>query len=236
MVRGVAGSQHHMVYQHFALMGQVDPPGDDVRGLVLSDGSDGVPHSVWLRPKLGLRAGLVADGLLPVWALERACVEFAPDGGTAIVGFGPDPAYIGVVPGPGVFGPPWLTAAERVDLGVDVEPGSVRLAVVLAEPLPHEAAAEHYAARDFYRAVRRVLSSDGVLLVHTHAQRTAMGLNDPVGRIIKAAQAAGFIYLQQITLAHARPTVAQAPDDLSFADGGLHRRVHSDVLVFLPRV
>lgn len=81
------------------------------------------------------------------------------------------------------------------------------------------------------------LRTGGILVVLTHSHQEHGELLDPTGTVVTAAQNADLLYLQHIVALHTpirhgrlftEPTTPDAPHPPT----GLHRRVHSDLLVF----
>jgi len=202
-------------------------------------GSPGAPHSVWIAPPHAIKTPVAENTELPVWAFEAACHEYAPHGGAVAVMTGPAaPLDAGPVPDP--LAPGWLHIAEEVELPA---PGAepVALAVVLDDPpaypdlIGRDREGWH---RDlverFYRDVYAALAPGGVALVHSHTAPTAHGLYDPAAATVRAAQAAGFGYLQHIVIVHTRldaPTTARYRTPEQSPVPPVCRRVHSDLYV-----
>lgn len=211
-------------------------PGHE-RNLIATHGSPGVPHTVWLAPKGAIKSPIAPGTSLPVWALERACAQFAPTGGHAAVLFGPGPARTDQTPQPGALAPGWLHGAEHTDLS-DPQAPALTLALVLADPAPYEADAHDALAAGFYRQIAAALRPGGVLLVHTHPHHTAAGLLDPAAALIRAARAAGLAYTQHLVLVHHRldaHTAARFAQPRQRPVAPVHRRAHSDLYAFTPR-
>ena len=196
--------------------------------LIPTHGSPGVPHSVWLPPKNAITSPAVTGSVLPVWALNRTCAQFAPHGGTTAVLLPPGPGYrertaraTGAAPG-------WLSAAPAVDLA-DAGRARLILALVLADPTPG-AIGEPADLPGFFAEIRAALRPCALLLIHTHPIHTTDGMHDPAGLLLRAARTAGFAYLQHLVVVH-RPLADSAPartrrivrPDL------VHRRAHSDL-------
>jgi hypothetical protein len=206
--------------------------------VIPTHGSPGVPHSVWLPPNRVIKAPAVADTVLPVWALDRIRAQFAPDGGHAAVLFGPGPARTAQSPHPTALAPDWLAAAEPVDLTESPAAPLLRLAVVLAEPLPHEPDPDPATAALFYRELATALAPGGVVVVHTHPHHTRAGLTDPAGGIVRAARAAGFTYLQHLVVVQHRlgaRTARRFTHPRQRPVAPVHRRIHTDLYAFTPR-
>jgi len=196
--------------------------------LIPTHGSPGVPHSVWLPPRDAVRAPAVAGSALPVWALERACAQFAPSGGPAAVLHPPGPGHAERTARATDAAPAWLAAAPAVDLA-DTGRARLALALVLADPTPGTRAASELLP-GFFAEIRAALRPGALLLVHTHPAHTKDGMHDPAGELLRAARTAGLAYLQHLVLVH-HPLTAVAPHRAHrLAPGGpAHRRVHSDL-------
>ena len=196
--------------------------------LIPTHGSPGVPHSVWLPPRDAVRAPAVAGSALPVWALERACAQFAPTGGTAAVLHPPGPGHTERTARATDAAPAWLATAPAADLA-DTGRARLALALVLADPAPGPLAATELLP-GFFAEIRAALRPRAVLLIHTHPAHTKDGMHDPAGELLPAARTAGLAYLQHLVLVHhplnavtphrARPTAPHSP---------VHRRVHTDL-------
>jgi hypothetical protein len=204
-------------------------------------GSPGAPHSVWIAPPNAIKSPVAENSELPVWAVEAACAEYAPDGGAVAVLPGPTAPY-DAEPTPTDLAPGWLHAAEQVELpapGVEV----LALAVVLDDPPPYPEAIER--DRDgwhrelvwrFYRGVHAALAPGGIAIVHTHTAPTQAGLFDPAATTIREAQRAGFGYLQHVVIVHTRLDVPTTPRYRAPEQSPVPpvcRRVHSDLYVLV---
>lgn len=204
-------------------------------------GSPGAPHSVWIAPQYAIKSPVAENTELPVWAFKAACREYAPHGGAIAVMAGPTAPY-DAEPVPDELAPGWLRAAEQIDVPA---PGTepVALAVVLDDPpqypdlIGRDREGWH---RDrvgqFYRDLAAVLAPGGIALVHTHTAPTASGLYDPAATTIRAAQAAGFGYLQHVVIVHTRldaPTTPRyrPPDQKPVPP--VCSRAHSDLYAFI---
>ncbi|MBS2967009.1 hypothetical protein KGA66_28505 [Actinocrinis puniceicyclus] len=211
---------------------------DRERSLIPTHGSPGVPHTVWLAPHGCTKSPIAAETSLPLWALERACAQFAPRGGNAAVLFGPGPAHTDQLPEPTRLAPDWLRAAEHTDLDEIRPPArtlTLTLALVLADPTPHEPDPDPRCAETFYRSLAAALRRDGIVLVHTHPHHTTTGLTDPAAAHIRAARAAGLLYTQHLVLVHHRldtPTAARIRRPWLRPAAPVHRRVHTDLYAF----
>lgn len=197
--------------------------------LIPTHGSPGVPHSVWLPPQNAVISTALTDSVLPVWALERACAQFAPTGGPAAVLRPPGPGYSERTAHATGAAPGWLGAAETVELA-DAGRARLALALVLADPAPGGTTRTQELA-GFFAEIRAALRPGAVLLIHTHPAHTKDGMHDPAGVLLRAARAAGFAYLQHLVLVH-HALAAPAPPRAHrcAADPGpVHRRVHSDL-------
>jgi hypothetical protein len=198
--------------------------------LIPTHGSPGIPHSVWLPPENAVHSPALAGSVLPVWALERACAQFAPTGGPAAVLLPPGPGHrertahaTGAAPG-------WLGAAQPVDLA-DAGRSRLALALVLADPAPGGATRPRELA-GFFAEIRAALRPHAVLLIHTHPAHTKAGLLDPAGDLLRAAHTAGLAYLQHLVLVHhtlAAPALPRANRRCAVDPGPVHLRVHSDL-------
>jgi hypothetical protein len=206
------------------------PPGTS-HGTVLipTHGSPGIPHSVWLPPKNASHSPAFTGSALPAWALDRACAQFAPQGGPAALLLPPGPGYTERTAHPTGAAPAWLAAAQPADLA-DTGRARLALALVLADPTPDMATDPQHMA-GFFAEIRAALRPDAPLLIHTHPQHTKDGMHDPAGTLLHAARAAGFVYTQHLVLVHHRlitppPTrrAHRAPQH-----GPVHRRAHSDL-------
>ena len=196
--------------------------------LIPTHGSPGVPHSVWLPPKNAITSPAITGSVLPVWALNRACAQFAPHGGPAAVLLPPGPGYrertaraTGAAPG-------WLCAAPAVDLA-DAGRARLVLALVLADPAP-TAVGEPDTLAAFFAEVRAALCPGAVLLIHTHLTHAKDGMHDPAGLLLRAARTAGFAYLQHLVVVH-HPLADSATLRTRRAVHPelVHRRAHSDL-------
>jgi hypothetical protein len=196
--------------------------------LVPTHGSPGVPHSVWLPPHGAVRAPAVAGSALPVWALERACAQFAPSGGPAAVLRPPGPGHTERTARATDAAPAWLATALAVDLA-DTGRARLDLALMLADPAPGPLAATELLP-GFFAEIRAALRPGAVLLIHTHPAHTKDGMHEPAGELLHAARTAGFAYLQHLVLVH-HPLSAIAPHRarLTAPRSPVHRRVHSDL-------
>jgi len=185
---------------------------------------------VWIAPPRAVKTP-IADGTeLPVWALEAACAEYAPEGGTLAVLHGPAACATRETVEPASLAPDWLHAAEEVELPLDPST-PLALAVVLEDPDSHTDQARHHDP-GFYRHLRAALTPGGIVLVHTHTAHGPDGLIDPAAGILRAAQGAGFGYLQHIVIVHTRLDAAttpryRIPDQEPVPP--VCRRVHSDL-------
>jgi hypothetical protein len=199
--------------------------------LIPTHGSPGVPHSVWLPPRGAVLSPAVACSVLPGWALERACAQFAPAGGPAAVLLPPGPGYTERTAHPTGSAPGWLGAAQPVELA-DAGRARLALALLLAEPVP-DGVTEPQKLPGFLAEIRAALRPGAVLLVHTHPAHTKAGMHDPAAGLLRAARRAGFTYLQHLVLIHHPLTAVTAPRALRSAGqpGAAHRRVHSDLYV-----
>src|SRR5579859_4516866 len=101
--------------------------------LIPTHGSPGVPHSVWLPPQNAVHSPALAGSVLPGWALERACAQFAPAGGPAAVLLPPGPGYSERTAHATGAAPAWLRAATPVELA-DAGRARLALALLLADP------------------------------------------------------------------------------------------------------
>jgi len=229
-----------MSISRLACLARIAPtaiPGHE-RNLIATHGSPGVPHTVWLAPKNAIKSPIAAGTSLPVWALNRACAQFAPTGGQAAVLFGPGPARTDQAPEPGALAPGWLQSAEHTDLFDAQAASALTLAVVLADPAPYEADPHDALAAGFYRQIATALRPGGVLLVHTHPHHAASGLLDPAAATIRAARAAGLLYAQHLVLVHHRldaRTGARFAQPRQLPVAPIHRRAHTDLYAFTPR-
>lgn len=197
--------------------------------LIPTHGSPGVPHSVWLPPRRAVRAPAVAGSALPVWALERACAQFAPTGGPAAVLRPPGPGHAERTARATDAAPAWLAAAPALDLA-DAGRARLALALVLADPTPDAPAATELLP-GFFAEIRAALRPGAVLLIHTHPAHTKDGMHDPAGELLRAARTAGFAYLQHLVLVHHRlPAPAEMHRIRHTAPRSpAHHRVHSDL-------
>ena len=201
--------------------------------LIPTHGSPGVPHSVWLPPRGAVGSPAVAGSVLPGWALERACAQFAPTGGPAAVLLPPGPGYTERTARATGAAPGWLGAAQPVELA---DAGRARLALalalalVLADPNPG-GTSEPEKLAGFFAEIRAALRPGAVLLVHTHPTHTEAGMHDPAAGLLRAARTAGFTYLQHLILVHHPLTDSALPRVLrgTAQPGAAHRRVHSDL-------
>lgn len=205
------------------------PAGISLRtcALVPTHGSPGVPHSVWLPPCRAERAAAVAGSALPVWALERACAQFAPTGGPAAVLRPPGPGHVERTARATDAAPAWLATAPAVDLA-DAGRARLALALVLADPAP---SALTELLPGFFAEIRAALRPGALLLIHTHPAHTKDGMHDPAADLLPAARTAGFAYLQHLVLVH-HPLPAPATPHRAHRQapgGAAHRRVHSDL-------
>jgi hypothetical protein len=200
-----------------------------IYALVPTHGSPGVPHSVWLPPRRAERAPAVAGSALPVWALERACAQFAPTGGPAAVLRPPGPGHAEPAAQPTDAAPAWLAAAQQVELA-DAGRARLALALVLADPEPGALAATEVLP-GFFAEIRAALRPGALLLIHTHPTHTKNAMHDPAGDLLPAARAAGFAYLQHLVLVHHPLTAPAIPRRIRHTAPGhpAHRRVHSDL-------
>jgi hypothetical protein len=203
-------------------------------------GSPGAPHSVWIAPPLAIKSPVAENTEMPVWAFEAACREYAPHGGAIAVLTGPT-APFDAEPVPTGLAPAWLQTAEEVELPAPgVEP--VALAVVLDDPPPYpdligrdREGWHRDCVGEFYRDLAAGLAPGGIALVHTHTEPTATGLFDPAASTIRAAQAAGFGYLQHVVIVHTRLDVTTTPRYRAPEQSPVPpvcRRVHSDLYAF----
>ncbi len=197
--------------------------------LIATHGSPGVPHSVWLPPHNADRSPAVTGSVLPGWALERACAQFAPAGGPAAVLLPPGPGYTERTARATGAAPGWLGAAEPVELA-DAGRARLALALLLADPNP-DGAPEPEKLAGFFAEIRAALRPGAVLLVHTHPAHTKVGMHDPAAGLLRAARTAGFAYLQHLVLVHHPLTDSASPRALrgDAHPGAAHRRVHSDL-------
>lgn len=200
--------------------------------LIPTHGSPGIPHSVWLPPENAVTSPALAGSVLPAWALERACAQFAPAGGPAAVLLPRGPGYTERTAHPTGAAPGWLGAAASVELA-DAGRARLALALVLADPAPG-GTPQPPEVPGFFAEIRAALRPGAVLLIHTHPAHTKAGLLDPAAGLLRVAQAAGFAYLQHLVLVH-HPLTAPAPPPAArrcAADpGAVHHRVHSDLYV-----
>jgi hypothetical protein len=146
-------------------------------------------------------------------------------------------------PGPGLAertahatgaAPGWLGAAQPVELA-DAGRARVALALVLADPAPGGTRQPRELA-GFFAEIRAALRPGAVLLIHTHPAHTKTELLDPGGALLRAAQAAGFTYLQHLVLVHHRlnaPAPPPAARRCAPGPGPVHRRAHSDLYALL---
>ena len=203
-------------------------------------GSPGAPHSVWIAPPHAIKSPVAENTELPVWAFEAACHEYAPHGGAVAVMTGPT-APFDAEPHPAELAPGWLLSAEEVDLpAASAEPFA--LAFVLDDPpdypdlIGRDREAWHRdRVHGFYRDLHAALAPGGIALIHTHTAPTARGLYDPADTAIRAAQAAGFGYLQHVVVVHTRldaPTTPRYRAANQAPVPPVCRRVHSDLYAF----
>ena len=205
--------------------------------LIPTHGSPGVPQSVWLPPTGAVTAPAVTGSLLPVWALGRACAQFAPAGGPAAVLLPPGPGHAERTARPTTDAPGWLSAAAPVELA-EVGRARLALALLLADPAPAgppAALAPADTAAWFLAQIRAALRPEGVLLIHTHPVHTDTALIDPAGALLRAAQTAGLAYLQHLIVVHHRLTLPPAVRARRRAatTRAVHTRVHTDMYVLL---
>jgi hypothetical protein len=223
-------SPHHKETHARADIGRGGSP------LIPTHGSPGVPQSVWLPPAGATTTPALAGSTLPGWALERACTQFAPQGGPAAVLLPPGPGYGERTARPTRAAPGWLSAAAPVELA-DVGRARLALALLLAEPTPTGeifASIRPQAAAGFFAQIRAALRPGGVLLIHTHPAHTIEGLRDPAGALLRAARTAGLAYLQHLVLVHHRPTLADpGRTRRCAAPRPVHARVHTDLYLLL---
>ncbi|WP_433657947.1 hypothetical protein ACQPW1_39455 [Nocardia sp. CA-128927] len=106
--------------------------------------------------------------------------------------------------------------------------------LVITNPTP-----EHHdlnAGDSIAAAAAALLCEAGVLVVLTHSLTTSRGeLVDPTSHVVAAAQGADLLYLQHIVAVPIREdtVLAAAPDFETLTPMPVHRRIHTDVLVFL---
>lgn len=112
----------------------------------------------------------------------------------------------------------------------DQQPGQVRtdLIVTAMPPRPPLDSAADAACGFAARALRL----GGILAVLTHCHWDGGRLVDPTGPMVTAAQNADLLYLQHIVAVHLPPNHPRLRHTRTSAGGGVHQRVHSDVLVF----
>lgn len=184
---------------------------------------------MWLPPRGAVRCPAVAGSTLPVWALERACAQFAPAGGPAALLRPPGPGHTEAAAQPTDAAPTWLAAAQQVELA---EAGRARLALalVLADPAPGALTATE-SLPAFFAEIRAALRPGALLLIHTHPTHTKHGMHDPAGQLLRAARTAGLAYLQHLVLVHHPLPAPAAPQRAaqSAGRGPAHRRVHTDL-------
>lgn len=206
-------------------------------------GSPGAPHSVWIAPPYAIKSPVAENTEMPVWAFEAACAEYAPRGGAVAVMAGPTAPFDAEVL-PAGLAPAWLHAAEEVELPAPrTEP--VALAVVLDDPpdypdlIGRDREAWHRGrVAQFYRDVHAALAPGGIALVHSHTTPTGAGLFDPAATTIRAAQAAGFGYLQHVVIVHTRldvPTTPRYRKPEQSPVPPVCRRAHSDLYAFIKQ-
>lgn len=197
--------------------------------LIPTHGSPGVPHSVWLPPAGATRAPAVAGSVLPGWALQRACAQFAPAGGPAALLLPPGPGYSERTAHPTDAAPSWLAAAQPVDLA-DAGRARLALALLLADPVPGAPTATEQLPA-FFAEIRAALRPGAPLLIHIHPVHTEAGMHDPAATLLCAARTAALAYLQHLVIVH-HPLAHPAPLRAvrrSTNGGPAHRRVHSDL-------
>lgn len=210
------------------------PPGTS-HGTVLipTHGSPGIPHSVWLPPKNTSHSPAITGSALPAWALDRACAQFAPQGGPAALLLPPGPGYTERTAHPTGAAPSWLAAAQSADLA-DAGRARLALALVLADPAPGALTEPQHLA-GFFAQIRAALCPGAPLLIHTHPVHTKAGMLDPAQVLLRAARAAGLAYLQHLVLVH-HPLTAPTPPRAARRTPErprTHRRAHSDLYVLL---
>lgn len=207
------------------------------RALVADGGSPGTGHSVWLRPTGGLSAPLFPASELPAWGFDRIITQFAVAGARLGICQGPGPGHTGMDPVPDTrWAPDWLRSGELHS--ATEPPPTLDLALVIADPCPHEPPATNEVAGPFWRTLRQAVRPGGLVLVHTHQHHTLDGLLDPAGALVRDASRYGLGYLQHHVLVHT-PLLSRtlgaadpAPRNTN-TTGPVHRRVHTDLLAFL---
>jgi hypothetical protein len=206
-------------------------------------GSPGAPHSVWIAPPHAIKTPVAENTELPVWAFEAACREYAPHGGAIAVMAGPTAPFDAEVV-PSGLAPGWLQSGQEVELPAP-RTAPVALAVVLDDPpdypdlIGRDREGWHRdRVAEFYRDVHAALAPGGIAIVHTHTAPTASGLFDPAATTIRAAQAAGFGYLQHVVIVHTRLDVATTPRYRTPEQSPVPpvcRRAHSDLYVLIKQ-
>ncbi|MDT0267237.1 hypothetical protein RM844_13175 [Streptomyces sp. DSM 44915] len=199
-----------------------------------------LPHQT--RPRAVEQPAANAGSLLPPWAVRRLRAECTPPGRRATE----TPLLRLDVRdnGLGVRESTYLRAScdHAIRRGAPLVLSQVT--PELARDLVDRVRESHLALAGFFHRTYRLLhDSTGTLVVACRQQHAASAeLIDSCPVLIASARSVGFFYRRHIVVAHttARPTELEPTDDTPVdepaANARRHRTIHTDLLVFTPRL